>query len=247
LIAQPKRGGRPAIYARREILNAIRYVVRSGCAWRFLPHDLPPWQITYHDFRQWKQDGTWQRRHDRLRGEIRQALGRQRVPSAAIIASQTVKTTEEGGCGDMTPARRGSDGSDMCWWTRWDPSSAVSFMQQTNRTVMGPRLCWPTTAHTGYRLRLIGADGAYAGTLMEWLSGLRYRCKVVLKIVRRSKETKGFEVLPQRWLVERTFAWLGRYRRLSKDTEQRTDTSQTIITLAMIALMTRRLARCRRA
>ena len=108
LVPQPTvspQGGRPA-KDRREILNGIRYVVRSGCAWRLMPHDLPKWQSCYHDFRLWKNDGTWQRIHDKLRGDVRAAAGRERQPSAAIIDSQSVKTTEKGGSVDTMREKR---------------------------------------------------------------------------------------------------------------------------------------------
>lgn len=100
------RGGRPQEFATREIVNGIRYVVRTGCAWRLLPHDLPPWCTVYHYMRAWKRDGTWERIHDQLRGDVRQAEGRDRIPSAAIIDSQSVKTTSKGAFAVTMRARK---------------------------------------------------------------------------------------------------------------------------------------------
>ena len=116
-IPAPKPGGRPAKYQRREIVNALLYVVRTGCQWRAMPHDLPPWRITYWYFMPWRRDGTLQRLHDELRGDLRVAEGRQRQPSAAVLDSQSSKTTEKGGSGAMTPVRRSAAASGTSSWT----------------------------------------------------------------------------------------------------------------------------------
>ena len=115
LVPGPKTGGRRAKHDRLAILNAILYLVRTGCAWRLLPHDLPPWKTVYHYFRCWRLDGTWKRIHDELRGDVREAAGRKRQPSAAIIDSQSVKTTERGACTAMMRARRSMGANAICW------------------------------------------------------------------------------------------------------------------------------------
>lgn len=119
-IPAPKPGGRPAKYDRREIVNAILYLVRTGCQWRMLPHEFPHWKAVYGYFAVWKKDGTLDRLHDELRGDLRRAEGKQRQPTAAILDSQSVKTTEKGGLEVTTRARRSTVANGICSSTRWD-------------------------------------------------------------------------------------------------------------------------------
>ncbi len=118
-IPPPKPGGRPRSVDMREILNAMFYVARTGCAWRQLPHDLPPWSTVYDYFRQWRRSGTWQRMHDALRDKVRKKAGKKKSPSAAVMDSQSVKTTERGGPKATTPARRSTAESATSSSTPW--------------------------------------------------------------------------------------------------------------------------------
>ena len=116
LVPAAKKGGRRPKYERREIINAILYLTRNGCSWRALPHDLPPWSLAHYYFWHWKQDGTWQSIHDRLVGDLRAKMGRTPKPSAAVLDSQSVKTTEKGGLAATTATRRSSGASGTCSW-----------------------------------------------------------------------------------------------------------------------------------
>jgi transposase len=231
--------GRPRIHTRREILNAIFYALRSGCAWRLLPHDFPPWQTVYYHFRRWRMKGIWSRILKVLRASVRQRAGKNPEPTAAIMDSQSVKNTQESGGSKGYDAHKNVAGRKrhilvdtlgLLLSVLVTPAD-VQDRSGARRLLAGLRPLVPC-------LEMIWAyRGDHLARWCEDEAGWR------LKIVKRNGNTEGFTVLPRRWVVERTFAWLGRHRRLSKDYERRVQTSETLIQIAMIRLMLGRLAR----
>jgi len=239
LIPPAKPGGHPRVLDMRTMVNAMLYLVVTGCQWRMLPREYPAWQSVYTYFRQWRSDGTWRRIHETLRAQVRQRERRHKHPTAAALDSQSVKTA-------AGPGVHGYDaGKKINRRKRHllvDTLGLLLVVVVTSASVSDPagaRLIFARLTGACKKLRRIWVDGTYRGHLLEWVL-LHFH--FLLQPVMHRKGQKGFAVLPRRWVVERTFAWLTQCRRLAKDYETLPQSSEAMIYIAMTRLMLRRLA-----
>lgn len=235
--------GRPPLWCRRIILDAIFYLADNGCKWRALPIDFPPRSTVFGYLTAWRTAGVWDRVHDALRDQVRQREGRNAEPSAAVIDSQSVRAAETVGRDS-----RGWDQAKKCGGRKRhiavDALGLLLLVHVTAASVQDRDAAFFLLQRLRLlyrRITLVWADSGY--DYHRLIDGAAKVLKVTVEIVRRTDDVKGFKVLPRRWVVERTLSWICQRRRCVRDYERRADNHETMVTISMIMLMSRRLVR----
>jgi transposase len=240
MLPKPGKTGRPPIH-RRKIIDAILYIVKGGVQWRLLPSDFPCWKTVYHIFRKWTVDNTWESLNGRLRAQVREQEGKRCRPTAAILDSQSVKSDSHGGkvgydAGKKIKGRKRHILVDTLGLLL---GIVVTPADSTERD--GAQALLQRTLAVFTWLRLLWVDGGYTGpAFAQWVRNLRSKLEV--EVVKRSDDASGFQVLPRRWVVERTFGWFMRHRRLVRDYERSEASAEAWAYIAMIRIQLRRLA-----
>lgn len=242
LLPGPNTAGRPVKHDLRLLLDAAFYLVKNGCTWRELPREFPPRSTVFDWFTRWVRTGVWVAVHDALVDLVRVRAGRRPLPTAAIIDSQSVRAADTVGA-----SSRGYDGGKKINGRKRhiavDTSGLLLAVVVTAASIQdrdgGLRLLVRLREHLS-TVALVWADGGYAGRLVTFAATV---LAITLTVVKRCDDLAGFRVLPRRWVVERTFAWINQHRRLARDYERRTDTAEAMLHLSMIMVMSRRLTR----